>query len=158
MSKPPSTPFRGSHDPGTNQPIPVNPSRPVWDADAIARLHALYTELTGQHLPLHLERQRQWALILAQGYGTEDLRRLILYLQREIRAGRRYVGSLKLSNLLQLDRFEEDLALSRLRLRPPCAPPSPPTLPPSPVTDTAEDNAARQRALEILRQFRRSLH
>lgn len=133
----------------------MNPSRPAWDSEAIARAHALYSEMTGQSLPLHLERQRQWALILAQGYGLEDLRRLILYLQREIRAGRRYVGALKLSNLLQLDRFEEDLALSALRLRPPTPLPSPP-LPP-PTLDPVEDTAARQRALEILSQFRRSL-
>lgn len=137
----------------------MNPNPPAWDSGAIARAHALYTELTGQTLPLHLERQRQWALILAQGYGLEDIHRLILYLQREIRGGRRYVGALKLSNLLQLERFEEDLALSRVRLRPPgpaVAPlpdsPSPPSSP-----DPAEDAAARQRALEILRRFRRSL-
>ncbi len=136
---------------------PVNPPRPAWDSDAIARAHALYAELTGQKLPLHLERQRQWALILAQGYGLEDLRRLILYLQREIRAGRRYVGALKLSNLLQLDRFEEDLALTRLRLRPSAPSPSPPPASTEPAPDPAEDYAARQRALEILRQFRRSL-
>lgn len=136
-------------------PPSVNPSRPAWDSEAIARAHALYSELTGQRLPLHLERQRQWALILAHGYGLEDLRRLILYLQREIRAGRRYVGALKLSNLLQLDRFEEDLALSGLRLHPPRPPThSPVSLPP---VDPAEDAAARQRALEILRQFRQSL-
>ena len=135
----------------------MNPPRPAWDSDAIARAHALYTELTGQRLPLHLERQRQWALILAQGYGLEDLRRLILYLQREIRAGRRYVGALKLSNLLQLDRFEEDLALTRLRLRPPSPPPPPPSSSSPPDADPAEDEAARQRALEILRRFRRSL-
>ena len=133
----------------------MNPSRAASDSEAIARAHALYSELTGQRLPLHLERQRQWALILAQGYGLEDLRRLILYLQREIRAGRRYVGALKLSNLLQLDRFEEDLALSTLRLRPPSPPPSLPS--PPPAVDPVEDAAARQRALEILRQFRRSL-
>jgi hypothetical protein len=133
----------------------VNPSLPAWDSGAIARAHALYSELTGQSLPLHLERQRQWALILAQGYGLEDLRRLILYLQREIRAGRRYPGALKLSNLLQLDRFEEDLALSALRLRPPSTPPASPS--PPPPLDPVEDAAARQRALEILRQFRQSL-
>lgn len=134
---------------------PVNPPRPAWDSDAIARAHALYSEITGQRLPLHLERQRQWALILAQGYDLEDLRRLILYLQREIRAGRRYVGALKLSNLLQLERFEEDLALTRLQLRPPDPPP--PSPPSPPIADPAEEAAARQRALEILRKFRRSL-
>ena len=154
MSRVPSTPSRGSLDPGPEIP-PLDTSPPAWNPDAIAQAHALYTALTGQSLPLHLERQRQWALILAQGYTLEDLRRLILYLQREIRAGRRYVGALKLSNLLQLDRFEEDLALTRLKLHPPSPPPAAPTSPPPP--HPAEDHAARQRALEILRQFRRSL-
>jgi len=135
----------------------VNPSPPAWDSGAIARAHALYAELTGQTLPLHLERQRQWALILAQGYGLEDIRRLIIYLQREIRAGRRYVGALKLSNLLQLERFEEDLALTRLQLRPPSPPPLPRAPSPASAADLADDQAARLRALEILRQFRRSL-
>jgi hypothetical protein len=136
----------------------VNPSRPAWDSDAIARAHALYTELTGQHLSLHLERQRQWALILAQGHGPQDVSRLIRYLQREIRAGRRNVGCLKLSNLLQLDRFEEDLALTQLQLRPPPQAPKPsPTQAPPVCIDEAEDRAARARALEILRDFRRSL-
>jgi len=51
------------------------------------------------------------------------LEQVITYLQREIRAGRRNVGDLKLSNLLQLDRFEEDLNVSRVRLRSP--PPHP---------------------------------
>jgi hypothetical protein len=134
----------------------MNRSAAPWDADAIARAHALYEALTGQRLPLHLERQRLWALLLARGYDLDDLRRLILYLQREIRAGRRYVGALKLSNLLQPDRFEEDLALSHVRLRPP-EPPAPPPAPPSLKPDPGQDAAARQRALEILRQFRRSL-
>jgi hypothetical protein len=39
---------------------------------------------------------------------TPDLLTLS-YLQKEIRAGRRNVDALKLSNLLQFDRFEEDL-------------------------------------------------
>ena len=47
-----------------------------------------------------------------------DLRRVIVYLQREIREGRRNVGALKLSNLLQPDRFEEDLNIRSVRLEP----------------------------------------
>ena len=42
------------------------------------------------------------------------------YLQKEIHAGRRNVGALKISNLLQLDRSEEDLNISRVRLPAPC--------------------------------------
>ena len=44
-----------------------------------------------------------------------------LEVQKEIRAGRRNVGALKLSNLLQLDRFEKDLNISQVRLHAPSA-------------------------------------
>jgi hypothetical protein len=130
-----------------------------WDAERIAEVHALYRELTRQELPLHLERQRQWGLILARGYALEDVRNLIGYLQREIRAGRRNPGALKLSNLLQLERFEEDLALARLRFRPPPSlPPAPPQAEkPATSHSPEEEQAARERALEILRKFRATL-
>ena len=55
---------------------------------------------------------------------------------------RRNVGALKLSDLLQLDRFEEDLHLSRVRLKPPAP---------------ALDGARRARLLEQLRTFRQQL-
>jgi hypothetical protein len=135
----------------------MNDSHSWWDPDLIGQAHRLYEQLTAQSLPLHLERQRQWALIFSHGYTLEDLRRLIGYLQREIRAGRRYVGALKLSNLLQLERFEEDLALSRVRLRPPEPPANPPSHPSPPKLDPAQIETDRQRGLEILRQFRRTL-
>jgi hypothetical protein len=125
--------------------------------DPIQEAHQLYQQLTGQRLTLHLERQRQWALLLAQGYQLNDLRRVILYLQREIRATRRHVGSLKLSNLLQLDRFEEDLAISRVRLQLPTpSQPQPPSSITHPAPTPEQTEASRQRALEIIRQFRNS--
>jgi hypothetical protein len=107
-------------------------------------------------LSLGFDRERMWFEVLRAGYSLEDLRRLILYLQREIRAQRRNVGALKLSNLLQPDRFEEDLNLSRVRLSTPpplkTAPaPRPPTCSP------AEREQGRQRALEQLRQLKETL-
>jgi len=41
---------------------------------------------------------------------------MVRTLAREIRQGRRNVGALKLSNLLQPDRFEEDFNIRRVRL------------------------------------------
>lgn len=134
----------------------MNPSG--WNEDQIRQAHELYQQLTGQRLALHLERQRQWALLLAQGHELEDLRRVIGYLQKEIRAARRNVGALKLSNLLQLERFEEDLAISRVRLHlpTPTQPQGPSSTPkPAPTPDQIE--SSRQRAVEILDQFRRSI-
>ena len=75
--------------------------------------------------------------------------------QREIRAQRRNVGALKLSNLLQPDRFEEDLQISRVRLRAPSPRPSPP--PSAPALSARDQQRGRQRALECLRQIKTAL-
>lgn len=107
------------------------------DAALIEQAHQLYCQLTGQTVRLDFNRQRQWYELLRQGHSLAEVRAVLLYLQREIRARRRYVGALKLSNLLQPDRFEEDLQISQVRLRPPppARPlPPPPTPPAKPLT------------------------
>ena len=127
-------------------PVPV-------DAQFILAAHQLYCQMTGQSLRLDFVRERQWYELLRQGFTLTEVRRVIVYLQREIREGRRNVGALKLSNLLQPDRFEEDLNIRRVRLEAPPAPVAPQTvkLPP----DVRE--ARRLRALQGLRQFKQSL-
>src|SRR5881628_3795100 len=127
--------------------LPVN-------AAAIEQAHQLYCQLTGQNLRLAFDRERMWYELLRAGYSLEDLRAVITYLQREIRAQRRNVGALKLSNLLQPDRFEEDLQISRVRLRPApvaLATPLPPPLAP------AQQERGRKRALECLRHLKATL-
>jgi hypothetical protein len=126
------------------------------NASTIAQAHQLYCQLTGQNLRLGFDRERMWYELLRAGYSLEDLRGLILYLQREIRAQRRNVGALKLSNLLQPDRFEEDLNLSRLRLSAPPPAKTPTALRP-PTCSPAEQERGRQRALEQLRQLKETL-
>jgi hypothetical protein len=75
-----------------------------------------------------------------------------------IHATRRNVGALKLSNLLQPDRFEEDLGISRLRVRPPARSPVPkPSPPASEVPDAAELERRRLRGLAWTVELRRSL-
>ena len=116
----------------------------------IQQAHALYCRLTGQRVSLRFDRERLWYELFRAGFNEADLQRVIRYLQREIREGRRNVGALKLSNLLQVDRFEEDLNISRVQLYPPkTKPPSAPS-----PTNPQEDEAARQRALQILAKFR----
>jgi len=132
-----------------SQAFPLN-------ASTIAQAHQLYCQLTGQNLRLGFDRERMWYELLRAGYSLEDLRRLILYLQREIRAQRRNVGALKLSNLLQPDRFEEDLNLSRVRLSAPPPAKTPTALRP-PACSPAEQQRGRQRALEQLRQLKETL-
>jgi len=98
-----------------------------------------------------------WYELLRAGFSLQDLHAVIAYLQREIRAGRRYVGALKLCNLLQLDRSEEDLQISRVRLRPPAPLPARPAPPLAPAPSTAQQEQARLRALHRIRQIKASL-
>jgi len=120
----------------------------------IQKAHALYCQLTGQRVSLRFDRERLWYELFHSGFDEADVQRVIGYLQREIRQGRRNVGALKLSNLLQLDRFEEDLNISRVQLHPP----KPQAIEQKPTAlsppNSQEDEAARQRALQILARFR----
>ena len=118
--------------------------------ERIQQAHALYCRLTGQRVSLRFDRERFWYELFHAGFNEADLQRVIRYLQREIREGRRNVGALKLSNLLQIDRFEEDLNISRVQLYAPKPPPPPPAPPPKPE----EREAARQRALQLLAKLR----
>jgi hypothetical protein len=120
----------------------------------IQQLHQTYCQLTGQNLLLRFDRERLWYEFLRLGFTTADLRQVVAYLQKEIRQARRNVGALKLSNLLQLDRFEEDLNISRVRLRPASASPK---LSAAPTASPAEQAQGRQRALHQLRDLREKL-
>lgn len=120
--------------------------------ERIQQAHALYCRLTGQHVSLRFDRERLWYELFQAGFNEGDLQKVIRYLQREIREGRRNVGALKLSNLLQIDRFEEDLNISRVQLYAPST--SLTTAPTPPAPKPKEDQAARQRALQILAKFR----
>jgi len=118
----------------------------------IQQAHALYCRLTGQRVSLRFDRERLWYELFRAGFTQADVHHVIVYLQREIRHGRRNVGALKLSNLLQPDRFEEDLNISRLALRAPKA--TKPTSPAAPPPTPEQKEAARKRGLEILARFR----
>ena len=130
-------------------------SKTPVDLAAIQQAHQLYGQLTGQTLRLAFDRERMWDELLCAGYTLQDLRTVITYLQREIHAQRRNVGALKLSNLLQPDRFEEDLQISRVRLRVPATAQTAPT--PPPALPAHEQHQARQRALQCLRQIKAAL-
>ena len=120
--------------------------------------HELYCQLTGQKLSLRFDRERLWYEFLRAGFSAQDLKRVVTYLQKEIRASRRNVGALKLSNLLQLDRFEEDLNISNVRLRsapPPQSPRPTPTDPPPPTPAQLQD--LRQQAKAAFARLRQEL-
>jgi hypothetical protein len=135
--------------------MPQNPAPALSPAELIAQAHRLYCQWTGQPLPLRFDRERLWDEFLRAGFTLEDLAQVVRYLQKEIRHTRRNVGALKLSNLLQLDRFEEDLNISRVRLAPP--PPAPAKPPSAPTVSPAEQERGRQRALDQLRDLKNQL-
>ena len=118
----------------------------------IQQAHALYCQLTGQRVSLRFDRERLWYELFHAGFNEADLQKVIRYLQREIREGRRNVGALKLSNLLQIDRFEEDLNISHVQLYAPK--PSRAVPDASPQLTVEEKEAARLRALQLLAKFR----
>jgi hypothetical protein len=120
----------------------------------LEQLHQTYCRLTGQNLSLRFDRERLWFEFLRAGFTLADLCQVVRYLQKEIRHTRRNVGALKLSNLLQLDRFEEDLNISRVRLSPelPKAP-----VPLAPTRSPAEQERGRQRALLQLQDLKKKL-
>ena len=132
----------------------MNPSE-IGPCD-VAAIHELYCRFTGQKLTLRFDRERLWHEFLRAGFDAADLRRVIAWLQKEIRHQRRNIGALKLSNLLQIDRFEEDLQISRARLSlPPEHTPKPPSAPSPPPTPA--DDEQRAEIATRLRGFRNEL-
>lgn len=131
------------------------------DTNALAMvqaLHQLYCQLTAQRLTLRFDRERLWYEFLRAGFSTEDLKVVVRYLQKEIRADRRNIGSLKLSNLLQLDRFEEDLNISRVKLHNDSAPRSRHPSPFGPPLPTPEEQQhLRQKAKAAFEHLRQHL-
>ena len=122
---------------------------PLTSFIASSQVRSFLCALTGERL---------WYEFLRTGFSAQDLKRVVAYLQKEIRASRRNVGALKLSNLLQLDRFEEDLNISIVRLRsapPPQPPRSTPTDPPPPTP--AELHDLRQQAKAAVARLRQEL-
>lgn len=131
-----------------NKPIAQN------DSLALRQLHQLYCQRTAQNLTLRFDRERLWYEFQRAGFSAAELEQVIAYLQKEIRAQRRNIGALKLSNLLQLDRFEEDLNISRVLLKNSAPRPEPK---PKPDPSTATDEAQTSRILQQLRSLRHQL-
>jgi hypothetical protein len=122
----------------------------------LEQLHQTYGRLTGQNLSLRFDRERLWFEFLRAGFTLADLIQVVRYLQKEIRHTRRNVGALKLSNLLQLDRFEEDLNISRVRLTAQSPRPKTPALS-TPTCSPTQQERGRQHALEQLRDLKEKL-
>ena len=123
-------------------------------SQSVRELHELYCHWTAQTLSLRFDRERLWYEFLRAGFSAADLKRVSPISKRKSGAERRNIGALKLSNLLQLDRFEEDLNISRVRLKPPAPHPNPTV---QPALDPQIDDQQRHKILDELRIFRQHL-
>lgn len=131
---------------------------------AIAELHAWYCERTGLQTKLFFS-QRLW-YDLAKSYSFDfaqlraDCELLVRYLKRELAREKRNIGALKLSNFLQPDNFDADLAIAKLeftkRSRQLRESGDPGQLDCVGV-ETPADDATRGKIAQQLRSFRRSL-
>lgn len=84
----------------------------------IAALHARYVELSGMDVRLTQAFATMWWQWSSEGYTIDDLDRVLRFLRRKIARGDRQQGALRLSNILDPVRFEEDLAFARAARQP----------------------------------------
>lgn len=79
-----------------------------------AALHEEFNRLTKQSVRYDMSRHFAWEAWLAEGYTADDLRLVIAYIWRRIKAGKRERESFKLSVLIgSQSRWEDDLSMAR---------------------------------------------
>lgn len=84
------------------------------ELDTRARaLHEWFCQVTGQQLPLRMELLTRWIDWLQAGHNGPQLKTVLLYLRKQIASNKRNPGALKLSSLLDITKFEEDLGLAQ---------------------------------------------
>lgn len=94
--------------------VPFSP--PAQESEASSRIkliHGCYSEMMGGGVLLEANGERLWFDWLKAGFTEDDLKRVMLHIRAGIASGDRQLGALRLSNLLAVDRFSEDLTLSK---------------------------------------------
>ena len=90
----------------------MNPAELETRAQA---LHAWFNKETGQNLPWTTVWHFRWEVWLAAGFNGPQLRRVLIFLRREVANGKRNFGALKLMNILEPEQFQADLGLIDMR-------------------------------------------
>lgn len=139
------------------------------DLDTRARqLHEWFCKATGQSIPLRMDMLNRWIDWLMAGHNGPEMARVLRYLRAEINCKRRNPGALKLSSLLDIQKFEEDLGLATatrggffnpekvISAPPDAAPAAPKTRPaaPSPMPTQGVDSSV---VIEALRKLKGTL-
>lgn len=131
---------------------------PILQIDAgnerIEKAHARYNELTGGKLPLMDNGRRCWFDYFKAGFTEKDFERVFKFVRWRINNQKMPLESLKLWNLIEPEKFGNNLNMAHTETKKPSQSAVEPefhTIKPK----TPEEQAASQRALESLRQFRR---
>lgn len=88
-----------------------------------AAMHNLWMALTKQTKPYSISDHFRWEVWFGQGWNQADLQLVISYIWKRVKAGKRERESFKLSNLLDIDRFAEDLSMAKSEARKPVVAP-----------------------------------
>lgn len=88
-------------------------SLPPDCAERIKGIHEWYSEQMGGDVRLGACEERLWFEWIKAGFEDDDLKRVVKFIRDGINEGERNRGAMKLSNLLQLERFSEDLLISK---------------------------------------------
>lgn len=127
-------------------------------------IHAAYCQCSGRAVVMSMQDHGRWNLWKAHGWTEADLRLVVRFIQRRIKAGRRYDESLRLHNLLEPGRFADDLLDSKAEQRQPRPTPRQAVLkavgrqePESDRCVSAGQALERTKLAERLRRWRESL-
>ncbi len=82
-------------------------------------LHALYCSLTGREITFDMPALSRWEQWTARGWTEADLRLVVGFINRKITKEERRIESLRLHNLIDTARFEDDLQDARAAGRKP---------------------------------------
>lgn len=97
--------------------------------DEIRRLHDCYRKVSGWDVgPLKAicdPREHLWSAFMRQGFTLADLDFVIVHLKRQIKAGERNPGALRLSSLIEPIHFGEELGRAKAEARNFVPPPTP---------------------------------
>jgi len=140
--------------------------------ERVAALHDWYCRSLRVERPLTPGAEYAWFAWLKAGFNGPQLKCVLRYLLREIRADRRMAGAIKLVHLLDPEQFAEDLALAQINWQsraplPPLPGETPARLQSAPATavqsairnpqSAIDERAASDRALDLLRKTLQSL-
>jgi hypothetical protein len=145
LAEPADDPNRWPEGKKPPQKPPEASGRQAVTRERIVIIHEWYCMMTSEQ-PLTQTVERQWYEFLKL-YHEDDFKRAFSYLRNQIAAEKRNPGALKLSNILQVDKFPEDLALAKTNMRKP--------MPQRPTEEQPKPNAAGKAQLPKLTQAMR---